>query len=221
MEANELHQLITGKLLHNINKNAVITKEGDRSADWLLRPIALFDILYGDLQELNGNLPLSPVEARRYIRTMNYCSTFIRSLYIGMSMDEIYELNEAMEKMETAIARHIPPLKMATRNALCNEVSDQQMLDHMCAMYCMYIYADLCNNEIRSHYKVNCKETKFIMDNVKTLLLFTGRLARAMDTNARPITQAFKDKIVQLCSPNIEAGIKAFVNAYQAAHLAD
>ena len=139
MEANELHKLITGKLLHNVNPIAKITKEGDRSADWYLRPIALFDIMYRDLQELNGNLPITDAEARRWVRTMNYCSQFMRSLYVGMSLDEIYELNEAMEKMETAIARHIPPLKMAMRNAMCNETSEPMLLDMICDLWCVHI----------------------------------------------------------------------------------
>lgn len=129
-------------LLHNINEHAVIEKQSQNTDDYILRPVALFDIAYRDLQECSS-WPMDEAERMRYKRTMESCTKIFNRFYRGMSDEQIYMLNEAMEKMENAIKKDYDIMYIQIQEALRAGFANDQLRNYAAKLCVVHVCVDL------------------------------------------------------------------------------
>lgn len=167
-----LTYIIRNILLPNINESCFFEKQSDSTDDYILRPVALFDIAYRDLQECE-RWPMDNIERKRYARTKEYCAKIFNRFYRGMSNDQIYMLNNEMEKMEQAIKHDYDILYIQVLDALRAGFADEKMrlytaklcVIHVCVDLPMK-YLDVCLGGSR------IRELDFVSHNVNLMMRY-------------------------------------------------
>lgn len=139
---SNLTYVIRNILLKNINEHAIIYNQSDRTDDYILRPLALFDMAYSDLQDC-ASWPMNKIERKRYERTLDYCSKIFKRFYRGMSDEQIYLLNVAMEKLEAAIKHDYEILYYKIHEALGAGFADEQMRTYTARLCVVHVCVDL------------------------------------------------------------------------------
>lgn len=198
-----LSYVIRNILLRNIDEHLIIENYSNRTDDYILRPIALFDVAYSDLQDC-ASWPMNKAERDRYDRTMKCCSKIFNRFYRGMSQEQIYLLNVEMEKLGTAIKHDYDILYYKILEALSVGFANDQMRQYTAKLCVIHVCVDL-----PMKYFYNClgkariRELEHVSNNVNSMMVYYA-------TN----DEGVEGDINLNHSEKIRMALKAFQNKY-------
>lgn len=159
--------IIRNILLKNINSQADVCYQNakDDLDDNILRPVALLDIAYRDLQECK-DWPLSYTEKRRYHRTMEYMHNIWKRLYRHMGEGQIYQLTEAMEKMENNIQKDYQILQIQILEGLRSVFYDDDNRTYVAKLCVLQALVDIPRKYMESNMKAKIEDLERVSANV-------------------------------------------------------
>lgn len=158
-------------LLKNINPAASIEKSSEHTDDHILRPIALLDVAYRDLQNCK-KWPMSDGEQRRYHRTMSYMHAIFTRMYKHMSDDQIYMLNEAMEKMEEKIQKDYTILKIKCSEALRSAFDNNAYREYVSTLCIILVCVDLPRKYMYEFFHARIEDLERVSKNVQLMMRY-------------------------------------------------
>lgn len=193
--------IIRNILLKNIGSTLVIEKAGRLVDDVILKPIAILDIAYRELQACK-DMKMDYAEQRRYHRTLQYMHTIFTRAYKHMSEEQIYILNKYMDKLEEAIQTHLDILHNQLFEALRRDFVDDETRKSEANICAIHLLVDIPRMYLLQKFGTRIKELDNVSTNVHKLMNYYAKIDEGVtgdvDLNRR--------------GQNLELACKAFHN---------
>lgn len=161
--------IIRNILLRNMNDKCYVEKSGNRTDDYILRPVALLDIALRDLQQCESWNMTEDVRKLYRLIMMDMHDLF-RRFYRHMGEEQIYMLSEAMEKMEKGIQHDYDVLKFQVRQAMTEFFNNDENLTYESILCVIHVCLDLPRLYMQKEFEARFEELENASQNVNILM---------------------------------------------------